>query len=217
MGLIEPMSDMTPVKRLVGFIFENFTDKPIDVKAFEEIGDELYVMFKQQPFRLPAQMTFILKSITTLDGIARALNPRYNIISAIQPFVKNLVVSNSNGKIISVLIEQTSKLIKNKLQQPTRSELLIKRLESRIELGELQVRVRSRESDRALQKIHLALKSLIYACLSGFSLIAAVLLLNNYANWAIVGFCFAAFWFLILLRSLIILSLREKVDRLIEK
>ncbi len=217
LGLIEPMPDLTPVKRLVAFIFENFTDKPIDVKAFEQIGDELYIMFKQQPFRLPAQMTFILKSLTTLDGIARSLNPRYNIISAIQPFVKNLVVTNSDGKLISALIKQASKFVKKKIQQPSRSELLIKRLESRIELGELQVRVRSRESDRALQKIHLALKSLIYACLSGFSLIAAVLLLNNYLNWAIVGLGFSAFWFLILLRSLVVLNLREKVDRLIEK
>ncbi|MDJ0728011.1 MAG: AarF/ABC1/UbiB kinase family protein [Prochloraceae cyanobacterium] len=217
MGLIEPMPDMTPVKRLVSFIFENFTDKPIDVKAFEQIGDELYIMFKQQPFRLPAQMTFILKSITTLDGIARALNPRYNIISAIQPFVKNLVVANSDGKIISALIKQASKFVKQKWQQPSRSELLIKRLENRIELGELQVRVRSRESDRALQKIHLALKSLIYACLSGFSLVAAVLLLNNYLNWAIVGFCFSSFWFLILFRSLFILSMQEKIDKIVRK
>ena len=217
LGLIEPMSDLTPVKRLVAFILENFTDKAIDVKAFEQIGDELYIMFKQQPFRLPAQMTFILKSLTTLDGIARALNPKYNIISAIQPFVKNLVVSNSDGKMISALIKQASKFLKQKWQQPSRSELLIKRLENRIELGELQIRVRSRESDRALQKIHLAIKSLIYTCLSGFSLIAAVLLLNNSANWAIIGLSFSGFWFLILLRSLVILSFREKVDRLIEK
>ena len=217
MGLIEPMADMTPVKRLVAFLLENFTDKPIDIRAFEQIGSELYLMFKEQPFRLPAQMTFILKSLTTLDGIARALDPQYNLLAAMKPFVKDLVVSSSEGKVLRVLAKQAKDFVQKKWQQPSRAEVLIKRLETRIELGELQVQVRSWQSDRALEKIHLAIKSLIYACLSGFSLIAGVLLLGSYANWAIAAFCFSGFWFLILLRSLIFLNLRERVDNLLKK
>ncbi len=218
MGLIEPMSDMTPVKRMVNFLLDNFRDKPVDIRAFEQIGDELYEMFREQPFRLPAQMTFILKSLTTLDGIARSLDPQYNLIAAMTPFVKNIAFSSSEGKILRVLARQAKEYVTNKWQQPSRTEVLIKSLETRIELGELQVRVRSRESDRALQKIYLAIKSLIYSSLTGFSLIAAtVLFLGKSPSWAIAAFCFSAFWFVILLRSLIVLSLREKVDRMIDK
>lgn len=94
MGLIEPISDLNSVKRIVDFLLENFRDKPIDVQAFEEVSDEVYLMFKQQPFRLPAQMTFILKSIMTLDGIARALDPKYNLLVASQPFIKSLAMAD---------------------------------------------------------------------------------------------------------------------------
>jgi Predicted unusual protein kinase len=70
-GLVDRMPDMMPVRRLITFLLDKFIDKPIDFQAFNEIKNELYIMFEQQPFRLPAQMMFIVKSLTTLDGIAR--------------------------------------------------------------------------------------------------------------------------------------------------
>ncbi|HBB32556.1 MAG TPA: hypothetical protein DDZ80_24880 [Cyanobacteria bacterium UBA8803] len=217
-GLIEPVPDMTPVKRLVAFILDKFREKPIDIQAFEQLSSEIYLMFEQQPFRLPAQMTFILKSLTTLDGIARALNPEYNLLAASQPFVKSLTVSRGQGQVVKELARQARDFIKYKLQQPSATEILLQRLESRLEQGELEVRVRSLESDRALKRIHLALKSLIYACLTGFTLLAGtVLLLVPHNGWAIAAFSFSGFWFLVLLYSLIQLAIREKLDKLIQK
>nr|WP_322744452.1 MULTISPECIES: AarF/ABC1/UbiB kinase family protein [unclassified Coleofasciculus] len=218
MGLIEPVPDMTPVKRLVSFILERFREKPVDVREFEQLGSELYLMFEQQPFRLPAQMTFILKSLTTLDGIARALNPDYNLLAASRPFVKRLTTSRGQGDAVRELARQARDFIKQKFNQPSATEVLIRRLEARLEQGELQVRVRSIESDRTLKRIHLALKSLIYACLAGFTLLAGtVLVLVPHAGWAIAAFTCAGVWFVILLYSLIQLGIREKVDKFIQK
>lgn len=213
MGLIEPMSDMTPVKRLVSFLLEKFRDKPIDVRAFEQISSEVYLMFEQQPFRLPPQMTFIIKSLTTLDGIARALDPQYNLLAAAQPFVKSLTTSsNGGGNLLVIFAKQAKDFVKYQLQKPSNSELAIRRLESRIETGELKFNIRSVQNDRALKNIYLALKSLIYSCLSGFSFLGGILLLGTErANLAIAAFSFSAFWFLILLQSLIKLAIRERL------
>ncbi len=220
MGLIEPMSDMTPVKRLIAFLLDKFTEKPIELQAFDEMRSEIYLMFEQQPFRLPAQMTFILKSLTTLDGIARTLDPEYNLIAASKPFIKSLIgyKGKNKGNIVGELARQTKNFIKHKLQQPSAAEIYIQRLESRIEQGELQLRVRSLESERSLRQINLAVKCLIYACLTGFSFLSGtVLLLGSYSNWAIVAFSFSGFCFLFLLRSLVNLAVREKIDKLVEK
>ncbi|NES83647.1 MAG: AarF/ABC1/UbiB kinase family protein [Moorea sp. SIO2B7] len=217
MGLIEPMSDMTPVKRLIAFLLENFRDKPVDIRAFEQIGSELYLMFEQQPFRLPPQMTFMIKSLTTLDGIARALDPQYNLLAAAQPFVKSITVANGKSNILGTVAKQAKDFVQYKLNQPSGTELAIKRLEERIELGELQIRVRSLESDRTLKGIYLALKVLIYTCFTGFSLIAGVLLLEVYKGLAIAAFCFSGFWFLFLLRSLIDLGIKERLAKIAQK
>ncbi|OKH40143.1 hypothetical protein NIES2119_04265 [[Phormidium ambiguum] IAM M-71] len=218
MGLIEPVGDMTPVKRLITFLLDKFTEKPIDFQAFGEIRQELYVMFEQQPFRLPAQMTYILKSLTTLDGVARTLDPQYSLVASAQPFVRSITLSRGRINSVGELARQTRDYIKYKLQQPSKTELALRRWEERIATGELQFRSKSEASDRILKRIHLAIKSLIYACLTGFTLLSgAVLLLGQYRAFAPIAFALSSLCLLFLLRSLFNLTFREKLDKLAEK
>ncbi|MEL7007554.1 MAG: AarF/ABC1/UbiB kinase family protein [Cyanobacteria bacterium J06648_1] len=218
MGLIEPVADMTPVKRMIAFMIEEFRDKPVDVRAFEQITEEVYSIFEQQPFRLPPQMTFVVKSLTTLDGIARALDPQYNLLAAAQPFLKQIAFQQQQGSMLGILARQTKDFIQYKLRQPNRTQTSIMRLESRLDLGELQVKVKSIESERSLKQIQLGIQSLIYTCLSGFSLLSgSVLLVGNLEGVAIALFCFASFWFILLLKSLTSMAAREKMYKMAQK
>jgi len=217
-GLVDPMPDMMPVRRLITFLLDKFIDKPIDFQAFNEIKNELYIMFEQQPFRLPAQMMFIVKSLTTLDGIARTLDPHYNFLASAQPFVKSIAVSKGRGSALGELARQARNFITYKLQQPSKAEVFFKRLEQRIEDGELQIRVRNIESERALKRINLALKTLIFACLTGLMLLSgAVLLVGGYKMGAIGVFALSGFGGLFVLRSLLDLLLKEQLDKIAEK
>jgi predicted unusual protein kinase regulating ubiquinone biosynthesis (AarF/ABC1/UbiB family) len=218
MGLIEPVADMTPVKRMIGFMLKEFRDKPVDVKAFEQITEEVYAIFEQQPFRLPPQMTFVVKSLTTLDGIARALDPQYNLLAAAQPFLKQIAFQQQQGGVLGVLARQTKDFIQYKLRQPNRTQTSIMHLESRLDLGELQVKVKSVESERSLKQIQLGIKSLIYTCLSGFCLLSgSVLLVGQVKGVAIALFGFATFWFILLLRSLANMAMTEKLYKMAQK
>jgi len=215
---VQPVADMRPVRRLITFLLEKFTEKPVDFQAFGEIKSELVAMFEQQPFRLPAQMTFILKALTTLDGLARSLDPQYNLVASAQPFVKSITLSQGRGSQIKELAKQTRDFIQYKLQQPSATEVLIRRLEERIAQGELELQVRSMDSDRVLRRISMGIKTLIYACLTGFTFLGgAVLLSANFTSWAIVAFGSSALCLFFLLRSLSALAVREKIDRMIEK
>jgi predicted unusual protein kinase regulating ubiquinone biosynthesis (AarF/ABC1/UbiB family) len=214
MGLLEPIPDMTPVKRLVTFLLDKFTDKPLDVKALSQVKIELYEMFEQQPFRLPAQMTFILKAITTLDGIARTLEPEYNPTVLSQTFIKSLAVTKSKGNTIAQLSHQARDFIQYQLTKPNKTAVLVKKLEERVERGELQLRVKNVESDRLLGRIYLAIKTLIYACLTGFSLLTGlILIIAKYHSWAIAIFCLCAFCLFLLVKSLIKLTIIEKIGK----
>lgn len=212
MGLIEPVSDMTAVKRLISFLLEKFRDKPVDLAAFKEISTEMYLMFEQQPFRLPPQMTFIIKSLTTLDGIARALDPNYNLLAASKPFIKNIAKSNNNQNLFLTLANQTKDFIITQLRKPSRLERKIETIESRLSQGELQVRIRALETEKTLKIIHLALKVLIYTFLTGFSLLSAILLISTvYSKWAIIFFSLTSLFSLLLLKSFFKLAIQEKL------
>ncbi|PSB27904.1 ABC1 kinase family protein [Stenomitos frigidus] len=216
MGLLEPVADMMPIRRVMGFVLERFTEKPIALQEFSQVKQEVSALFAQQPFRLPAKMTFILKALTTLDGVARDLDPQYSLMESAKPFVKSITVAKGQGSGLGELTKQAREYITYRLRQPNATERLIQRLEERLEQGELELQARSLETDRAIQSINLALKSLIYACLTGFSLLSgAVLLVGSYKLWAFAAFGLAGLGTLFLIRSLITLAIRERVSRLV--
>ncbi len=216
MGLVEPMSDMSPLKKIVSVLVDRFADKPIELQAFKSLRSELYTLFEQQPFRLPPKMTFIVKALTTLDGVARDLDPQYNLLSAARPFVKSLAtVSPSQGSGLGELARQAKGYVAHQLTKPNSAQQAVRRLEERLEQGELQVQVRSLESDRALKTLHLAVKTLLYACMTGFAaLTGAILLVGAYQGGAIAAFVIAGVSGLLLLKSLIRLIIREKIGNL---
>jgi len=219
MGFIEPVGDMSPIKRMLKFVLDRFTERPVNINEFEQIKGEVVAIFEKQPFRLPPQMTYLLKSLTTLDGIARILDPEYNFTTAAQPFVKSIVLARGRNNMLGALAQQAKDFLVYQLNKPSRMEILLERLEERIERGELMIQVKSSEGDRTLKRINIAIKTLIYACLTGFlALVGAVLLVGTvYTGWAIAVFMAASFSGLSLIRSLVQLSIREKIDSIADQ
>ena len=218
MGLIEPVRELQPVRNILQFLLDEFRDKPVDVRAFEQISDQVYLMFKQQPFRLPPQMTFIIKSVTTLDGIARSLDPQYNLLAASQPFVKSLAVSGGTTNTMLTLANQARTFLKQQWQKGNKNERMIRQLEEKIEQGNLVFQVQSRENELLLKRIYLGIKVLINVCLLGFSLISALFLLDtNYSKLAIIPFSLAGLFGLFFMRSSIALLIQERLDKMLEK
>ena len=218
MGLIEPVRELQPVRNIVQFLLDEFRDKPVDVRVFEQISDQVYLMFKQQPFRLPPQMTFIIKSVTTLDGIARSLDPQYNLLAASQPFVKSLAVSGGTTKTMLTLANQARTFFQQQWQKGNKNERMIRQLEEKIERGNLVFQVKSRENERLLKRIYLGIKVLINVCLLGFSIISAIFLLDtNYSKLAIIPFSLAGLFGLFFLRSSMALLIQERLDKMLDK
>jgi predicted unusual protein kinase regulating ubiquinone biosynthesis (AarF/ABC1/UbiB family) len=218
LGLIEPVADMTPIRRVTSFLLEQFTEKPIELQAFTQMRTELYALYEQQPFRLPPKMTFILKALTTLDGVARTLDPDYNLIMAAKPFVKSLAVSNQGTMGIGELVRQAQKFVVFKLRQPSSGDLLLRQAEEEREHAEFQRRMQALARDRATKSLHLSIRCLIYACMTGFALLSATgLWVNGYTNWAIAAFAIAGIGGMILLRSLFHRIVQNQFNPLLEK
>jgi predicted unusual protein kinase regulating ubiquinone biosynthesis (AarF/ABC1/UbiB family) len=216
MGLIVPVDDMKPVTKVVEFLLERFTDRPIDVKEFNQIKGEIAELFSQQPFRLPPEMTFILKALATLDGIARSLDPEYNLLLAAQPFIQSIAVAEK-GNFVSKFGKQAVSYLNYKIHQPSRTEQLIRRLEQRLERGEIEISVRSVATEKLIQKLYLAIENLIYLCLTGFTSICGIMLLSSHAIAALILFGVASLGGLLWLRSLLNLAIQDRIDRFVGK
>lgn len=215
LGLIEPLADMTPVRRVTQFLLEKFTEKPVELQAFGEMRSELYALYEQQPFRLPAKMTFVLKALTTLDGVARSLDPQYNLLACAKPFVKSLTLANGQGRAMGELARQAKDYLLFKIRQPSAAELFMQQLNEQLEQRDAELRAQYLDNARKIEDLRLTLKSLIYTCITGFTLVVgAILLVGTYTNWAIAAFVLSGLGAIALLRSLSLLSIRQRIKRL---
>ncbi len=208
MGLIVQMDDMRPIYRAIEFLLERFTERPVDVKEFEAIASELKALFIHQPFQLSPEMSFILKALSTLDGIARTLDPDYNLVAAAQPFIRSVAVAE-RGNIISKLGSRATAYLKHRFARKDESSPR-RQLELRLAQSERQ-NARSAQIIEQLQRtIAAANQHLAYLLLTGTSALATILLTATQPGlalplWAIVS-AFGIMW----LRSAVILYRRTR-------
>jgi predicted unusual protein kinase regulating ubiquinone biosynthesis (AarF/ABC1/UbiB family) len=207
LGLVEPVEDMRPIKRVIEFLLERFTDRPVDVKEFEQIKSEITALFVQQPFQMSPEMSFILKALSTLDGIARTLDPEYNLVVAAQPFIRSIAVAE-RGNIITKFGKQAVSYLKHKITQPNASKLRIRNLEERLEQTELEMSARSQITVRLINQVYW---NISYLCLTSISAIASILLIPTQPVLATTLCGVASVGILIWLRSLFNLVVQARI------
>lgn len=192
LGALAPTGDMGPVRRSVQFMLDNFMDKPFEEQSVSKITDDLYEIAYDQPFRFPATFTFVMRAFSTLEGVGKGLDPEFNFMEVAQPFAMQLMTSSngSNGSsIFDELGRQAAQVGNTALGLPRRIEDTIDKLER----GDIRLRVRSQESERAIRRLSAIQLATNYTLLtSAFILSATMLFVNGNLSIAIAVIALAA-------------------------
>lgn len=187
LGALEPTDDMGPVRRSVQFMLDNFMDKPFEAQSVSAISDDLYEIAYGQPFRFPATFTFVMRAFSTLEGVGKGLDPEFNFMEVAKPFAMQ-IMSNGNpssevGSVLGEIGRHVGEVSSTAFGLPRRIEDTLEKLER----GDIRVRVRSTETDRALRRLSGINQGTSYTLLvCTFTLSATILLVNGYGWWALV-------------------------------
>ena len=91
-----------------------------DISAsFKQIIEELAHVVYEYPFRIPTELALIIRALLTLEGVGHALDPGFNVIKALIPFVQKYIFSSEG----SWLKEHLARQIKNGLTFSKADEL----------------------------------------------------------------------------------------------
>ncbi len=180
LGAIKPNAERAPIKRSVMFILNNFTDKPFDDNtdiSIAGITDDIYEMAYDQPFLFPATFTFVLRALSTLEGLGKSLDPQFNFMEVAQPFAMRMLNDPENSfvspqNLLNQIGQQAAQVGSMAVNLPRRVEQTLDRMDE----GELRVRVKAGETDRLLRRLNMAIIGLVYAVLAGAGLVAAAIL-----------------------------------------
>ncbi|KAM2196682.1 hypothetical protein ACFX1Q_000179 [Malus domestica] len=184
------------------------------------IGEDLLAIAADQPFRFPATFTFVVRAFSVLDGIGKGLDPRFDITEIAKPYALELLKFREAG--VEVIIkdlrnrwDRQSRAFYNLFRQADRVEKLAEIIQ-RLEQGDLKLRVRTLESERAFQRVATVQKTVGNAVAAGSLInLATILYINSIRVPAIAAYVFCAFFSLQVLIGLIKVKKFDERERLI--
>lgn len=190
LGALASSSDMGAVRRSIQYMLDHFMDQPFEEQSITSISDDLYEVAYDQPFRFPATFTFVMRAFSTLEGVGKGLDPDFNFMEVAQPFAMQLMTNGDGSRngmsdgLLSEIGRQAAQVGSTAFGLPRRIEDTLDKLER----GDIRVRVRSTETDRALRRISGVNMGTNYSLLiAAFSVSATILLVNQYIWLAILA------------------------------
>ena len=211
LGALEVSGDTGPIRRSVQYMLDNFMGQPMEKQSVAAISDDLYDLAYDQPFRFPATFTFVIRALSTLEGLGKGLDPSFNFMEVAKPYATNLMENgtakesgNLSTAFLGELGRQAAQVSNTAIALPRRIDETL----SKLDRGDIRVRVKSQETDRMLRRLSNVGIGGIYALLASTCLLCATLLfVNGLQIPAIASAIIAAIFILVLLRLL------SRVDR----
>ncbi|NEQ96198.1 MAG: AarF/ABC1/UbiB kinase family protein [Cyanothece sp. SIO2G6] len=214
LGALAPVEDMGPVRRSVQYMLDHFMDKPFENQSVNEISDDLYEIAYDQPFRFPATFTFVMRAFSTLEGVGKGLDPEFNFMEVAKPFAMQLM-TDGNSSQSSITNDLLNELGRQAAQVSTSALGLPQRLEGtmeKLDRGDVRIRVRATETDRALRRLSSINMGTNYAILvATFVISSTMLLTSGYAVLAAAIASCSVFPGVALLRLLVRLSRSDRM------
>uniref|UniRef100_A0A7S0XEN1 ABC1 atypical kinase-like domain-containing protein n=1 Tax=Chromulina nebulosa TaxID=96789 RepID=A0A7S0XEN1_9STRA len=148
--------------------------KEIRRKRRVQLGADLFSVGNDVPFKFPPTFTFVFRAFTSLDGIGKGLDSKYDLPRLAQPFLKELIDLRDGSAFLSLLKSYGKKLgwrpidINNAITSP-RQIANVNSVITKMEQGDLKLRVRVIESERAFQRMEIVQNNMALAiAASGF-------------------------------------------------
>ena len=189
-GLISKNIDIGPVRRLVRLMLKEALTPPFSPNIIEKLSGDLYELVYETPFQLPVDLIFVMRALSTFEGVGRMLDPGFNLVSVTKPYLIELMTSNNQtpNDLINQFGRQVGELGSKAVGIPKRIDESLERLEQ----GDLQLQIRMGESDRQFKKMFTAQKTLGHSILIGsLSIASALLVTNKQNNFALLPLFFA--------------------------
>lgn len=164
-GVLARGADRLAVEKLARYFMRTFKDSQLGKKGAnikQTLGTDLQTLTENDVFRFPSTFTFIFRAFASVEGIGKGLDTDYNIGKFAQPFIEKFTDKqnqyyNQAEKNFAIFRKATglnSDDINSAVTSPKKISYIEETLRS-MAAGDLKIRVRSLENEKALERIQL--------------------------------------------------------------
>lgn len=128
---------------IAGFMFD-YENLPLKDISFGSMLNDVVQMMREHQITLPSDLTLLFKALITLEGLGRQLDPGFQLVQHLTPFVKEVILARFHPKailkkgkegalevvhLLSGLPKDIGRLIKQARRGNLRIDLDLKRLD----------------------------------------------------------------------------------------
>ncbi|MBI3652444.1 MAG: AarF/ABC1/UbiB kinase family protein [Acidobacteria bacterium] len=107
LGFIElKKEDETKFKPIIQSLFDRYLSLKLKEVNFKELTFDLAKVIYEFPFRIPANFTYIVRAIMTLEGIGTTVDPNFNFFEVARPYAKGFMFKREGRYLRELIIKQ---------------------------------------------------------------------------------------------------------------
>ena len=103
LNFLKPGVDPETIRPVVEALFQHYINLRLGEINFKELTYELAEVIYEYPFRLPANFTYIMRALMTLEGIAILTDPGFSFFETAKPYAREFMLRRE-GKMFRKLI-----------------------------------------------------------------------------------------------------------------
>jgi predicted unusual protein kinase regulating ubiquinone biosynthesis (AarF/ABC1/UbiB family) len=103
LDFLKPGVDPEQIRPIVEGLFQHYLDLKLGEVNFKELTYDLADVMYEYPFRLPANFTYIIRALMTLEGIGIVTDPEFSFFDTAKPYAKEFMLKRE-GKLFRKLM-----------------------------------------------------------------------------------------------------------------
>lgn len=103
LNFLKPGVDPETIRPVVEGLFKHYLNLKLGEVNFKELTYDLAEVIYDYPFRLPANFTYIMRALMTLEGIGIVTDPNFSFFETAKPYAKEFMLRRE-GRIFGKLI-----------------------------------------------------------------------------------------------------------------
>lgn len=187
--------------------FEEYPDKSLDEIEPTEVMDGLNHMFFTYKIQVPQNLLLLLKALVMIEGVGLFLDPKYNIIKNMEPYVERLIARKyAPDKLLRNVYETSMEFVETFRAFPKDVREVMQKLKA----GKVHFDVESPSIDRFNHDFNTVANRIAYSIVVAAMILASALVIHadipphfkNVPILGVVAFLVAAFFSIKLLRAI---------------
>lgn len=106
LDFLKPGVDPESVRPVVEGLFQHYLNLKLGEVNFKELTYDLAEVVYEYPFRLPANFTYIIRALMTLEGIGIVTDPEFSFFDTAKPFAKEFMLRREGKHFRRLVIDK---------------------------------------------------------------------------------------------------------------